>query len=63
MIPTRDISDVIAHLINHHKKLVKSWFSCTITDWNSYGYHWVKFRASCLGLIVVLEEDNVAARL
>ena len=40
MISTRDISDVISHLVNRHKKLVKSWFSCpvcistTITDWN-----------------------------
>ena len=39
MIATRDISDVIAHLVSRHKKLGKSWFSCpvcistTITDW------------------------------
>ena len=38
MIATRDISDVIAHLVSRHKKLGKSWFSCpvcistTITD-------------------------------
>ena len=69
MITTRDIADVIGHLINRHKKLAKSWFSCpsclscTITDWNGFTYHWVKYHASCLGLIVVLEEANVAARL
>ena len=69
MIPTRNISDVIGHLINRHKKLAKSWFSCpsclscTITDWSGFTFHWVKYHASCLGLIVVLEEANVAARL
>ena len=45
------------------------WFSCpvcistTITDWNGFGYHWIRYHASCLGLIVVLEEANVAARM
>ena len=45
MISTRDISDVISHLVNHHKKLVKAWFSCpvcistTLTDWNGFRYH------------------------
>ena len=28
MIRTRDISDVMCHLVTRHKKLVKSWFSC-----------------------------------
>ena len=69
MIVTRDIADIHRHLVNRHKKLVKSWFSCpsclscTITDWNGFSYHWVKYHASSLGLIVVLDEANVAARL
>ena len=59
MIGTRDISDVICHLVNRHKKLVKSWFSCpvcistTITDWNGFGQSWVRvprfaFPRSCV---------------
>ena len=28
MIATRDIADVMAHLVNRHKKLVRSWFNC-----------------------------------
>ena len=62
MIATRDISVVMGHLVNRHKKLVKSWFSCpvcistTITDWN--GHHWMRYHSSCQGLIVVLEEAN-----
>ena len=69
MITTHDIADVIGHLVNRHKKLARSWFSCpsclscTITDWSGFTFHWVKYHASCLGLIVVLEEANVAARL
>ena len=69
MIATRDISDVMGHLVNRHKKLVRSWFSCpvcistTITDWNGFGHHWMRYHSSCLGLIVVLEEANIAARL
>ena len=57
---------MISYLVNGHKKLVKAWFSCpvcistTITDWNGF---WIKYHASCLGLIVVLEEANVAARM
>ena len=69
MIATRDISDVLGHLVNRHKKLVKSWFTCpvcistTITDWNGFGLHWMRYHVSCLGLIVVLEEANIAARM
>ena len=69
MIVTRDIADVMAHLVNRHKKLVRSWFSCpvcistTITDWNSFSNHWLRYHSSCLGLIVVLEGANIAARL
>ena len=69
MITCRDIADVVGHLVNRHKKLARSWFSCpsclscTITDWAGYSYHWVKYHASSLALIVVLEEANVAARL
>ena len=69
MIATRDISDVMGHLVNRHKKLVRSWFSCpvcistTITDWNGFSHHWMRYHSSCLGLIVVLEEANIAARL
>ena len=43
MIATRDISDVMCHFVNRHKKLVRSWFGClvcistTITDWNGFG--------------------------
>ena len=69
MIITRDIADVLAHLVNRHKKLVRSWFSCpvcistTITDWNGFSNHWLRYHSSCLGLIVVLEGANIAARL
>ena len=69
MITTRDISDVMCHLLNQHKKLVRSWFSClvcistTITDWNGFGHYWMRYHSSCLGLIVVLEEANIAVRL
>ena len=69
MITCRDIADVIGHLVNRHKKLARSWFSCpsclscTITDWAGFSAHWVKYHASSLALIVVLEEANVAARL
>ena len=69
MIGTRDISDVMCHLVTRHKKLVKSWFSCpvcistTITDWNGFMHHRMRYHSSCLGLIVVLEEANIAARL
>ena len=69
MIRTRDISDVMCHLVARHKKLVKSWFSCpvcistTITDWNGFGHNWMRYHVSCLGLIVVLEEANIAARM
>ena len=30
MIATRDILDVMGHLVNRHKKLVRSWFSCPV---------------------------------
>ena len=69
MIITRDIADVLAHLVNRHKKLVRSWFSCpvcistTITDWNGFSNHWLQYHSSCLSLIVVLEEANIAVRL
>ena len=45
MITMQDIADIIGHLINRHKKLAKSWFSCpsclscTITDWTGFTYH------------------------
>ena len=52
MIATRDISDVMGHLVNRHKKLVRSWFSCpvcistTITDWNGFGHHWMRYHST-----------------
>ena len=67
--PQNSEADVMAHLVNRHKKLVRSWFSCPvcistpITDWNRFSNHWLKYHCSCLGLIVVLEEVNIAARL
>ena len=68
-IKCRDISDVYTHLIERHKKLQKSWFSCpaclscVVLDWTSYTNHWLRYHSSCLALMVVLDEANVSPRL
>jgi hypothetical protein len=58
----RGITSLITHLVEHHKKLLTSWFSCppclnmTIVDWDTFPEHYQCHHEQDTVLMVILDK-------